>query len=72
MSYQLKPSSLFNDGMKPAVFSVKNSKEKGANWDHDGFNITYRKNNIMRVNFYLWNVSYHNRNVNTLIIATIV
>jgi len=44
----LKPDSLFNEGMKPVVFSGARSAEDGTTWHHAGYDISYFKNNILK------------------------
>jgi hypothetical protein len=45
---QLKSSSLFSEGLKPAVYSVKENEISGAEWGREGFAISYFKGQIRR------------------------
>lgn len=45
----MKPDSLFNMGMKPVVYSQKESQLTGESWRREGTNISYFKNNIPKV-----------------------
>ena len=44
----LKPDSLFNAGMLVTVYSVKEYEKMGVGWHHDGDNILYYRNGIVR------------------------
>jgi len=48
----LKPDSLFNEGMQPVVFSTMANNAHKKGWQRAGFDISYYKNNIARVD--LW------------------
>lgn len=43
---QYKAKSLYNNGMKPAVYSEKSDKNNKKTWRRKGFNIFYEKNDI--------------------------
>lgn len=47
----VKHSSLFNSGMKPAIFSKRSYEEEGKSWFRDGYNISYKQNSIYRENY---------------------
>jgi len=44
----VKQSSLFNEGMKPTVYSVKKKEDKNIGWIKDGNNISYYQNSISK------------------------
>ncbi|CAK83850.1 unnamed protein product (macronuclear) [Paramecium tetraurelia] len=44
----LKTGSLFNEGLQPAVYSVKENQLIGTEWCRDGFNISYFKSVFMK------------------------
>jgi hypothetical protein len=44
-----KSDSLFNQGMKPLVYSDSINKEKGLGWHRDGRDIAYYQNNFKKV-----------------------
>ena len=46
--YQLKTGSLFNNGLKPAIYSFKENELNGTEWVRDGFAISYFKGHIKR------------------------
>lgn len=37
----MKPESTYSMGMKPLLYSVKQSEKEGLGWYRDGFNIAY-------------------------------
>jgi len=37
----MKPESTYTMGMKPLIYSVKESEKNGLGWQRDGFNIAY-------------------------------
>jgi len=41
----------FNDGMKPVVFSTFDNETRGDGWKRTAYDISYFKNNIIRVLF---------------------
>ena len=41
----MKDDSLYCNGMKPFVFSVKKKEKEGIGWHRGGFNISYTANN---------------------------
>jgi hypothetical protein len=43
-----KPSSSFNDGMQPVMFSPKRAREAGVGWRRVGHNIAYHQNCYQR------------------------
>ena len=45
----VKRNSLFNYGMQPVIFSQVANRLKGTKWFRGGFDISYTKNNILRV-----------------------
>ena len=45
----MKPTSLFSAGMRPAVFSSYENTYMGEGWKRDGLDVSYSKNNIIRV-----------------------
>ncbi|CAG9316011.1 unnamed protein product [Blepharisma stoltei] len=42
----LKYESLYNEGLKPLVFSLKDAEITGVTWKRGGFNISYYQNSI--------------------------
>ncbi|CAD8117283.1 unnamed protein product [Paramecium sonneborni] len=44
----LKTGSLFNEGLQPAVYSIKENQLVGTEWCRDGFNISYFKSVFMK------------------------
>lgn len=40
----MKPESTYSMGMKPLLYSIKQSEKEGLGWYRDGFNITYYQN----------------------------
>jgi len=45
-----KPDSLFNQGMRPVVYSCRDAKTKGSGWVRSGSNISYYSNPFPRGN----------------------
>ena len=45
-----KPDSLFNQGMRPVIYSCRDAKTKGAGWVRSGSNISYYSNPFPRGN----------------------
>ena len=45
-----KPDSLFNQGMRPVVYSCRDAKTKGTGWVRSGSNISYYSNPFTRGN----------------------
>ncbi len=45
----IKPHSLYEHGMKPAVFSEKHFQNTKEGWHKDGTNIAYYENEIKKV-----------------------
>ncbi|KAL4428971.1 hypothetical protein ABPG74_011167 [Tetrahymena malaccensis] len=43
-----KPGSLFNEGLCPVIFSVKQNEISGQEWVRGGFNIKYQRGDIQR------------------------
>lgn len=43
----VKTGSLFNEGLKPAVYSVKAKEKNGIGWTRQGNHISYYRNNMM-------------------------
>ncbi|EAS05471.2 zinc carboxypeptidase family protein (macronuclear) [Tetrahymena thermophila SB210] len=43
-----KPGSLFNEGLCPVIFSVKQNELSGQEWVRGGFNINYYRGDIQR------------------------
>lgn len=41
-----KSDSLYNDGMKPLIYSEKNAQQKKVGWVRGGSDIKYYKNNL--------------------------
>ena len=41
-----KSFSFFGGGMRPAVFSLRKYKAKGVQWQYDGYELGYQRNNI--------------------------
>ena len=46
-----KDRSLFENGMRPVVFSQRDFEKKNIGWHRDGINVTYIRNDYKRVNF---------------------
>eukprot|EP00391_Amoebophrya_sp_Ameob2_P000675 CAMPEP_0179009986 /NCGR_PEP_ID=MMETSP0795-20121207/16561_1 /TAXON_ID=88552 /ORGANISM="Amoebophrya sp., Strain Ameob2" /LENGTH=993 /DNA_ID=CAMNT_0020705213 /DNA_START=120 /DNA_END=3100 /DNA_ORIENTATION=- len=44
----IKPTSLYNEGMRPVIYSMRNAKEKGQGWVRSGFNCAYYQNGISK------------------------
>ncbi|CAD8166524.1 unnamed protein product [Paramecium pentaurelia] len=44
----LKNGSLFNEGLQPAVYSIKDNQINGTEWCRDGFNISYFKSPFIK------------------------
>ena len=42
----VKPGSLYNDGMRPLMYSELNAENKGIGWVRTGTKIKYYKNDI--------------------------
>jgi hypothetical protein len=47
----MKFESLYNEGMKPAVYSTAKRKHLGLDWHRDGFNVGYFQNSFKRKSF---------------------
>lgn len=45
-----KPDSLFNNGMKPLIYSEEKARNENIGWFRDGFDIGYYANGIKREN----------------------
>ena len=45
----MKKTSLYNQGMKPCVFSKRKYEESGLEWHRDGEDIAYFQNDMLRV-----------------------
>ena len=45
-----KPDSLFNQGMRPVLYSCRDAKAKGTGWVRSGSNISYYNNPFVRGN----------------------
>lgn len=41
----VKSGSLYNEGMRPLMYSTQEAKENGIGWKRCGENISYYKNN---------------------------
>jgi cytosolic carboxypeptidase protein 2/3 len=48
----VKPDSLFNDGMKPLIYSKKEAEAKGSSWMRAGENIAYYPTPAVRQKFH--------------------
>ena len=46
----MKPDSLYNQGMKPLVYSETLARRKGVGWYRDGYDICYYQNNMKKKN----------------------
>ena len=44
----VKPTSLYNEGMRPLCYSMKNSRAKGIGWIRTGYNCAYYQNGISK------------------------
>ena len=59
----LKDKSLYEKGMKPSVFSVKNFEYENIGWHRAGEHISYYKNDLLKkFNPYPLNVVNNNMN----------
>ncbi|KAL9653635.1 hypothetical protein ABK040_009112 [Willaertia magna] len=56
--YYFSPDSLYNHGMKPLIYSVKDSETKGIGWVRGGTDICYYRNNIKRKNGYYYTLTF--------------
>lgn len=54
----VKEDSLYNNGLKPIIFSVKNHQRTGKSWFRGGSNISYAKNDYKR-NIQAWAQRFH-------------
>lgn len=48
---QIKPGSLFNDGLCPLIYSAKENEAAGKEWVRGGYDISYFKNSYQRDTF---------------------
>ncbi|CAD8208043.1 unnamed protein product [Paramecium pentaurelia] len=62
---QLKSNSLFNEGLQPAIYSIKENEINKKEWSRGGFNISYFKSSFikeypqtMRAKYYQLRFSY--------------
>lgn len=54
----MKKESLYNDGMKPLVYSDYDAKTKGRGWVRGGFDVCYYQNSIKRKNGYYYSCTF--------------
>ena len=55
-----KTFSYFNQGMKPVVYSLK----EGKGWKMEGYNISYNRNDLLKVNFWVFRLKIVRKNKN--------
>ena len=53
-----KSDSLYNHGMKPLMYSVREAREKGVGWVHRGEDVCYFKNHIKRKGGYYYTATF--------------
>jgi hypothetical protein len=46
----LKPDSLYNEGMRPLLYSKKDSEQQGKGWHRSGSEVCYYQNQMKKKN----------------------